>query len=266
LARFRLRYQSTDLEMPPGEFVVGRSSSCHLALDDALVSRRHAVFHVSVDAVEVEDLGSRNGISINGEQVRGKREIKHLDRVVIGTQELLLLRVQSEEVRDRGRPTLAGMTLDLPVMRADAPDEPTVHRTESVLDRIADKALALGRFDEAERMLSKRLSEILIDAQAGRPVPDEKLFAGTSYAMRLAEGTRKAAWIDWIFQAHEACGRLLDADAIERLYDLVRKIRYPGGRVFKGYLEKMRERAQTFSPRQRFLLQRLEGLERVVGA
>ncbi|MBZ0119565.1 MAG: FHA domain-containing protein [Sandaracinaceae bacterium] len=266
MARFRLRYQSTDLEMPPGEFVVGRSSSCHLALDDALVSRRHAVFHVTHDGVEVEDLGSRNGISINGEQVRGRRALKHLDRVIIGTQELLLMRVQSDERERHNRPTLAGLTLDLPVMRGDAPDEPTVHRTESVLDRIADKALALGRFEEAERMLVRRLQELMADAQAGRPPSEDKLTAGSTYALKLAEGTKKAGWVDWIFQIHDAADRLLDADTIEKLHDLVRKIRYPGSRAFRDYMENMRQKAAGFAPRQRFLLQRLESLERVIGA
>ena len=134
MARYRLRYQSTDLEMQVGDFVVGRSSSCHLALDDALVSRRHAVFHVGPERVEVEDLGSRNGVQVNGATIEGRTELKHLDRVVIGAQELLLVWVQKseeDEGRRADRPTLAGMTLDLPVMKPDDADEPTVHRTGS---------------------------------------------------------------------------------------------------------------------------------------
>jgi hypothetical protein len=268
VARFRLRYQSTDLEMPVGEFVVGRSSSCHLALDDALVSRRHAIFHITSEGVELEDLGSRNGVQINGQAVTGKHAIKHLDRIVIGAQELLLMKVQDDDARERhGRPTLAGMTLDLPVLRPDEiTDEPTVHSTESVLDRIADKALALGRFEEAERMLGRKLKDMLVEAQDGRRMPEDKLFAATSYALRLAEGTKKGAWLDWVFEIHDATGRLLDADAIGRLHDLVRRIRYPGGRALKSYLAHMRNKVDTFSPSQRFLLQRLEGIERVVGA
>jgi hypothetical protein len=268
VARFRLRYQSTDLEMPVGEFVVGRSSSCHLALDDALVSRRHAVFHITVDGVEVQDLSSRNGVTVNGQAIEGRRAVKHLDRIVIGAQELLLVRVQSEDARDmHGRPTLAGMTLDLPILRPEEiMDEPTVHRTESVLDRIAEKALALGRFEEAERMLGRKLKEMLTEAQDGKKVGEEQLFAATSYALRLAEGTRKASWLDWIFEIHDATGRLLDADAIGRLHDLVRRIRYPGGKALRGYIATMRSKADAFSPSQRFLLQRLEGIERVVGA
>lgn len=255
--------------MPVGDFVVGRSSSCHLALDDALVSRRHAVFHITPLGVEVEDLGSRNGVQVNGATIEGRSPVKHLDRVVIGAQELLLVRVQeTEENRERGnRPTLAGMTLDLPVMRADElPDEPTAHHAGSVLDRIADKALAMGRFDEAERMLGRRLDQMLGEARTGAKMADDKLAGATSYALRLAEGTGKAAWLDWVFDIHDARNKILDAETIGQLHDLVRRIRYPGGRAFRTYLKNLRERADSFTPSQRFLLKRLEGLEKMVGA
>jgi pSer/pThr/pTyr-binding forkhead associated (FHA) protein len=92
--RFRLRYQATDLEMPVGDFVIGRSSSCSLALDDGLVSRRHAVIHVGHDAVTVEDMGSRNGVSVNGKKIAGEHRVRHLDRVVIGSQEMVLIEVR----------------------------------------------------------------------------------------------------------------------------------------------------------------------------
>ena len=268
MARFRLRYQSTDLEMPVGQFVVGRSSSCHLALDDALVSRRHAIFHVTEELVEVEDLGSRNGVQVNGSNVVGRRELAHLDRVVIGSQDLLLVRSASS-VRERNdRPTLAGLTLDLPVMRPNEfVDEPTeALRSESVLDRIADKALALGRFDEAERMLGRRLDALYKDIQSGQKLAPEKLHAAISYAMRLASGTGKSRWVDWVFKALEAAGELPDAETIAQLNDVVRQIRYPGSAALTAYLGSLRSRADSMGPNQRFLLQRLEGIARMVGA
>ncbi|TNF61372.1 MAG: FHA domain-containing protein, partial [Deltaproteobacteria bacterium] len=96
--RFRLRYQSTNLEMPLGEFSIGRSSSCNLALADGLVSRKHAVLHVGPDAVVVEDLGSRNGVAVNGVRINGPRRVAHMDRVYIGSQELVL--IDAAKLRD----------------------------------------------------------------------------------------------------------------------------------------------------------------------
>ncbi|MFK7992420.1 MAG: FHA domain-containing protein [Sandaracinaceae bacterium] len=269
MPRFRLRYQSTDLEMQIGDFVVGRSSSCHLSLDDALVSRRHATFHVSPDAVVLEDLGSRNGVQLNGESISGRARLKHLDRVVIGAQELLLIRVQQamEAPRRDDRPTLAGMTLDLPVMRPEAfPDEPTVHRMGSVVDRIADKAIAMGRFDEAERMLSRRLEHLLETTRQGAKLDEEKRLAASNYALQLAEGTKRSRWIDYVFQLHDAVNEVVEAEHIARLHDIVRQVRYPGGPAFRNYLANLQGRADQLTPAKRFVLQRLEGIERMIGA
>ena len=267
MARFRLRYQSTDLELPDGDFVVGRSSSCHLALDDALVSRRHAVFHVEEHGVGIEDLGSRNGVQVNGETIEGVRMLKHLDRVVIGAQELLVMRVQGD--RERGaRPTLAGMTLDLPIVNpADVADEATVAHSGSVVDRIADKALALGRFEEAERMLGRRLKNMVRDARDSKTkLSCDKLAAATEYALKLAEGTGKHEWIDWVFDVRDAHDSLLDPEIIDRLHELVRQVRYSGGSVFRTYLSNLRARSAQLSKGDQFTLRRLEAVERVVGA
>src|SRR4051812_21036537 len=87
---FRLRYQAHDLELPLGEFVVGRSTECQLSLDDPLVSRRHAVLKVRRDGVSAQDLGSRNGVLVNGVKISGERELAAGDKVSIGSQEMVL--------------------------------------------------------------------------------------------------------------------------------------------------------------------------------
>ena len=47
--------------------VVGRDPECEISdINDPLLSRRHAVFVASADAAIVRDLGSRNGILVNG--------------------------------------------------------------------------------------------------------------------------------------------------------------------------------------------------------
>jgi len=57
--------------LSPGETVAGRLGTCNLVLDDASVSRRHAVFEVTDDVCTVTDVGSRNGVFLNGALVRG---------------------------------------------------------------------------------------------------------------------------------------------------------------------------------------------------
>lgn len=54
-----------------GETVVGRDASTGLVLDDARISRRHAVLTRTGAGVVVADLGSRNGTFLNGTRIEG---------------------------------------------------------------------------------------------------------------------------------------------------------------------------------------------------
>ena len=307
MPRFRLRYQSTNLEMPFGEFAIGRSSSCNLALADGLVSRKHAVLHVGPDAVVVEDLGSRNGVAVNGVRINAPRRLSHMDRVYIGSQELVLidaakLREGSKETAEyvvcescgavngaakrrcgecgRRLSSAAGKTLvDTNNNGADSSShawgaEDT--RTALALDviaGIASKAIAMGRFEEAERILLPHLDNILERALAHRPLSDSEkddpdlLFAGaTSYALQLAQGLKNTKWIDWVFRIHTATGRLMEADTIETLHNLVRHNNYSKPNFLRAYLQVVQNRVGDYGASERFLLRRLEGLEQVVTA
>lgn len=273
MRRFRLRHQGTDIELTPGTFVVGRSSQCNLALDDALVSRRHAQFTIEPDAAWVEDLGSRNGILVNGVKADGRVSIKNLDRVTVGGSELILL-----ELLDRAHmsATLAGSTvrdlsggrdtMQLPALGPlGTPRDDEGTAASMLLVGIADKALALSRFDEAERVLARVLEPMLDKAKAG-PLPAGKLEEGTKYALRLAEGTRRQSWVDWVFEIHTATRAMISAQNIDRLHEIVRKIRYSNGSALRRYLEAMRTKEAELNPSDRFLLQRVAGLERVISA
>jgi DNA-binding NtrC family response regulator len=55
-----------------GELLFGRDPDCHVALDDARVSRRHATLHLREGRLELVDLGSSNGTLIDGERAAPK--------------------------------------------------------------------------------------------------------------------------------------------------------------------------------------------------
>jgi adenylate cyclase len=59
-------------QVPPGSYVIGRELTCDVVIASQGVSRRHAMIHVSEDAVTVEDLGSSSGTLIDGEMVSGQ--------------------------------------------------------------------------------------------------------------------------------------------------------------------------------------------------
>ena len=64
--------------------VLGRASECDVVLPDSLVSRRHARIWLEGGQLKVEDLSSRNGISVNGERVARLR-VEEGDQLTVGS-------------------------------------------------------------------------------------------------------------------------------------------------------------------------------------
>ncbi|HEY4441323.1 MAG TPA: FHA domain-containing protein [Candidatus Elarobacter sp.] len=69
--------------------LVGRSPSADLRLDDPRVSRLHARIELRDDGVYVEDLGSRNGTTIDGRPVVSPRLLAEDDEVTVGEAALV---------------------------------------------------------------------------------------------------------------------------------------------------------------------------------
>ena len=75
----------------PGGATIGRSRDCEVVLADANVSRHHAEIRplaASPHGWGVADLGSTNGVKINGRRIEGVQALSPGDRVVLGTSEL----------------------------------------------------------------------------------------------------------------------------------------------------------------------------------
>ena len=77
------------LLMPPGGGTVGRSRECDVVLDDAGISRRHAELRPGPDGWTVEDLGSTNGVRVNGAPTHGAQPLQSGDRVELGSTEVV---------------------------------------------------------------------------------------------------------------------------------------------------------------------------------
>jgi FHA domain len=291
---FRLRYLAHDLELPVGEFVVGRSTECQLSLDDPLVSRRHAVLRVRRDGVSVQDLGSRNGVVVNGAKISGERELAAGDRVSIGSQEMVLhaaadaspaAQANQDDMYRRATQTLgAAYVADLrsvidsekraaegaaPAPRPAIADPPTAEASRSVqsfhlLGGVANKALQMGKAEDAERILQVLLNDVLSRARDGQALDPGVSEPAALFAARLAGATGKAAWLEYTFELYRKLRRVLPAPVVDELYAGVRKIKNVDLISIRAYLEVLREGASSFGPADRFLFQRIEGLERLM--
>jgi hypothetical protein len=270
LVRFWLEYQGHTLELRNGAVVVGRSSTCHVVLDDGLVSRRHAQFVVTAKLCMIEDFGSVNGVYVNGERISGEKALRDGDRVSIGKQDFVLrsaTKVVKLDAPERfSAETLHGMTVPRELMDAEKSREELTRRTDALdlLCGVADKQLALGRGEEAEKLLGTALINLLKSVQGGTAVAPASAARAASYAVRLADATGRARWVDYCFDLYAAQARPLPSDVVDQLYVSLRKLSGVAISNFRTYLEKVKAVAPTLSPTERFVLQRIEGLERLI--
>jgi predicted component of type VI protein secretion system len=102
-------------------FKIGRGETCHLRPNSEQVSREHAEFTISGEAVVVRDLGSRNGTLVNGKALTAEPcRLKDRDLVQVGPL------------------TFAVAILDAPVVAAKAAASPSAPKPASPDDVSGD--------------------------------------------------------------------------------------------------------------------------------
>lgn len=74
--------------LKPGKLVIGRGADAGLRLDSQSVSRRHCQLISTADQAYIEDLGSTNGILVNGQKRRMHR-LEAGDKIVVGDHTLV---------------------------------------------------------------------------------------------------------------------------------------------------------------------------------
>jgi S-DNA-T family DNA segregation ATPase FtsK/SpoIIIE len=72
-----------EYELENDRTTLGRGPGVDLAFEDTTLSREHAAFEVMGDAMCLRDLGSTNGVSVNGAATLST-ELKHGDRIAMG--------------------------------------------------------------------------------------------------------------------------------------------------------------------------------------
>jgi hypothetical protein len=233
-----------------------------------LVSRRHAELTDTAHGLVVKDLGSRNGVFVNGHRITVPVVLELGDSLAIGDNTFVLIAI--EERSERRSATISDVQSireanRIPVS-AYANDEVSVatRRADALqlLGSVVDKALALGRGEEAEHLIGNHLVAAMSDASAGRPVTPEVARAAAQYAVKLASATGKATWLDFTFRLYSALRSIMPLPVVDEMYTVLRRVRGLDRELLHAYIEQQRVRIDL-SPPERFALQRLEGLERL---
>ncbi len=115
------------------EITIGRQEGNTIRLTERNVSRRHARLMRNNGHVLIEDLGSYNGIRINGDRISGQVQVADGDLIQIGDYDLAL---QAEEGKQATAPTvpLEAPTRKLPDPGATMPALPAVESPQEAAD------------------------------------------------------------------------------------------------------------------------------------
>ncbi|HEV7278781.1 MAG TPA: FHA domain-containing protein [Pirellulaceae bacterium] len=84
-------HAGTEIAIPGPEFVIGRQEGCDLRPKSETVSRRHCSITLTDSGVVVQDLGSRNGVYVNGSKIEDEVLLKPGDQLRVGKLEFEVL-------------------------------------------------------------------------------------------------------------------------------------------------------------------------------
>lgn len=107
----------------PSSVVLGRGETCDLQLSDADTSREHATLSRDDRGVRVRDLGSKNGLRVNGRPTR-EAALRDRDEVQVGATVLVFEDPAAGELEAVVAAPEAAMALPEPVLVAPTDEEP----------------------------------------------------------------------------------------------------------------------------------------------
>jgi hypothetical protein len=291
MIRYRIIYQNSNIEAPPGRFEIGRSVECNLVLDDPSVSRLHASIIRNDAGLFLEDRGSRNGCALNGKRVTGTVPLTNGDEITIGHQSIHISAVDLAEVHASAKNTMGlkacakcgnWMTLEESFCRICHPERlsrlddsedispesspsgtetrvPTIQSNQMLIG-LARKALSKKKFDETSHLLRSLMEMFLKKAQSGHSVSDDELAELTDVVIALAVEEHKGEHISAMFAFYHRMQRLIPRKSVEALYQDIRRTGYRTCPEMTRYLSALAELSRSYSAGEKFIHRRIEGL------
>jgi len=261
--RVRLRRRGQELLLAEGTYLMGRDASCHILLDDAKVSRRHAKLNIQGEQVIVEDLGSMNGIYVNGGRVSGAQPLFDGDWVTAGNEELEVCigemrRRTPARTLDEFTPVPPSSRLEADKRISEPPDDPdTTQRSRAleILASIADRAFDAGRLQDAEDLLKTTLLDVAQEASLGHQIEPDTLDFAVRYALHLARANARPRWFDYAIDLLKSQRAPCSGELAESLKRTVAAVPLIDPERIQGYIQALRESASPDGP---ISIQRLE--------
>ncbi len=272
--------------MPRGATVIGRSLDCNLTIEDPLVSRQHARIVIDDVGEHVEDMGSRNGVRVNGVQIKGPTPLADGDRVRIGTQDFVFCRVDpagKAHSKTTGVLRLCSKChLPYPRESVSCPnceateqtDEETLSGTfgnESqtawnvqLLVEALERALSLGRVQDAERIVRRATAQVEELVANGGAIDPKALAALAMQAASATTATNDPTWLLWVLDIYRRTDRVPPVEVVDRVGDASAEHAGVVRGALEGLLRQLRVGAPSAVPADAEALVRLEGIRRAL--
>lgn len=208
MTRFRLQLPRQQIELFPGETRIGRSPTCAVTIEDPLISREHGLIRIVGDEVTYEDLASRNGSRINGKLVYYLRPVplRDGDIIEIGKHALRFFVVAEGSPLSASRVTGAMRScsrcgLPYSADRGACPhcaSEDYIEETPvteqgtkgawalEMLREMLDRAIALGRAEDAKRVLFRAKAFLEEQRASGMSLDREQLASFLDQAEKVS--------------------------------------------------------------------------------
>ncbi len=266
MARYRLRFLLQEFDLPRGATILGRSSDCHVTIEDPLVSRRHARIVLTGDHAVLYDLESRNGVKVNGQPVKHSIELVDGDRLRIGTQELVFCRV-ADMPESPSKTT--GFLRHCARCRMPYPQEagacPTCGGTEALDEEtlsgrfgpaaqqvwsaqlfleVLGRAMSLGRYEDVHRILQRATIQVEERLAIGDSLDEPSLAKLALEALNASLALRDPTWGLWVVQTYRRVMSVMPEDVVEKLGDLASS--FPGD--LDEPVERLVAHARTLAP------------------
>ena len=212
--RYRLVNEGNDIVIGPGGAVIGRSAACKVMIDSDDVSRRHARLVIDGAVPRLEDLGSANGVSVNGRRVVDAVVLENGDRIEVAGHELIFVVDETAIGSSPGAPALDALWDDEEAVSFDDGKDTRLTAAGSWLSA-ALAILRKGDATAASSMARARLRQLLESTRNGQRLEAAVGLEASTLAAELAVALGEGKWIAYVFDLYGAAEEPLPSDVAD---------------------------------------------------
>lgn len=133
-----------------------------------------------------------------------------------------------------------------------------------LLGASVERAFAANNGEEVVRLIGRHLERILEQARTERQPNDSVYGRAALYGIRIAVATGKASWFDYVIRLYLTLSVPLPLPIVDQLSAHIRRVPGMNRQLLRDYVGRLRLIAGQMTAEQRFRLQRVESLERLV--